>query len=102
MAICLTMVAYECKGLEPGNKECISKLCDKHDFAILPEHWLHEGNNCFNRELSGLYKVIYNIRNGHICGSAQYSRPFGGCSILWKDNLALSVIPIRASSIMCC
>ena len=54
MANCLTVATYNCKGLGSGKKEYISELCATHDFVLLQEHWLHERDNYFERELSGI------------------------------------------------
>ena len=92
MANCLKICSYNSQGYGPGRLEYIQKLCTDHHFVLIQEHWLHESDtHWFNNN-------IPNISSHVVSGMDRYSmlegRPFGGCAILWPNNLNLKVTPI--------
>ena len=92
MANCLKICSYNSQGHGPGRLEYIQKLCTDHHFVLIQEHWLHESDtHWFNNN-------IPNISSHVVSGMDRYSmlegRPFGGCAILWPNNLNLKVTPI--------
>ena len=99
MNLNLTLTTYNCQGLGAGKCEYIRKLSNTCDFILLQEHWLHDGDTLLSRDLPNLR---YHLVSGMDSSLVHGGRPYGGCCILWKNNLLASVTPIPVDSKRLC
>ena len=74
----------------------IKQLFHNCDFVLLQEHWL------FDTQLSIFEREIYNISSHCVSGMnsscLRYGRPYGGCGILWRNDLHLEITPVLTES----
>ena len=97
---CLSFVSYNSQGSGTGRKEYISKLIEDNDFTFVQEHWLSE--NQFDS-----YKTDLNKCGGHCVSGMSgkdflQGRPYGGCAILWKNDILLDIKPVTLDSSRAC
>ena len=92
----LKICSFNSHGLGPGRMDYIKQLCNDCDFVLLQEHWL------FDTQFSRFEKEISNISSHCVSGMdsscLRYGRPYGGCGILWRNNILLEVTPVLAQS----
>jgi exonuclease III len=96
----LKIVSYNCHGLGPGRYEYIQKLVDGYDFVLIQEHWL------IKDKIHDISKNLSNVMVYGVSGMKQNEllsgRPFGGCAIIWKKDIACRITPVHIDSSRCC
>ncbi|CAL4139663.1 unnamed protein product, partial [Meganyctiphanes norvegica] len=90
----LKITSFNCTGFKPRNYDYINDVYNKCDILLLQETWLYNfESKQFNNIIQGCqYHAISAMDETDIM---RVGRPFGGLAVLWKKNLALSIIPIK-------
>ena len=85
------IASYNPHGLDPAKVDYIVKLCSQNDFVLVQEHWLIEQNLAiFQDKIPGILCYGVSAIDNSIL---LQGRPYGGCSILWRDTLICRVTP---------
>ena len=92
----LKFCSFNSHGHGPGRMDYIKQLCHNCNFVLLQEHWL------FDTQLSIFEREICNLRSHCVSGMnsscLRYGRPYGGCSILWRNDLLLEITSVLTES----
>ena len=90
------IVSFNSHGLGPSKVDYISKLCSLYDFVLIQEHWLIQQNLCiFQSKIPGI--MCHGVSAIDTTSLLQ-GRPYGGCSILWSNDLTCRVSPIDSGN----
>ena len=95
----IKFLSYNCHGLNAVKSIYLREISSVYDFVLLQETWLYEDTNFFDKNLQGFSS--YTI-SGMDASKVNYGRPYGGCAILWKEDLLVSVTPVSTSSNRLC
>ena len=97
----IKITSFNCSGFKPRNYGYLSDIFDKCEILLLQETWLYNfETNIFNNILPGCqFHAVSAMDESNI---ARVGRPYGGCAIIWKSNLALSITPIDTLSDRIC
>ena len=99
MATSLHIMSYNSQGLGLTKVNYVQKLCDDCDIVLLQETLLYEDSNFLDTNFTG-------IRHHSVSGMdntvLRHGRPYGGCSILWKESLLATITPLVTSSKRLC
>lgn len=100
MASHIRIGTYNSNGFKLDRITYINRLKTNCDFILLQEHWLHESQlNMLENELDMYVHAI----SGMDSYSMHVGRPSGGCAILWRKDLGITVTPINSDSKrLCC
>lgn len=94
----LSLVSYNSNGFGAGKPEYVKHLLSKHDFVLIQEHWLQEGQfDVLNIQSSCVHAV-----SGMDTSDLLHGRGYGGLAILWGKNLSCPVSPIVTLSRRLC
>ena len=101
MAGKLKITTFNCQGFKYRMYDYVKEIFKQCDILLLQETWL------YNFEHSNFANIIPNCQFHAISGMddanvVRKGRPFGGCAILWKKNLALTINPINTTSPRIC
>ena len=101
MAGKLKITTFNCQGFKERMYDYVKEIFKESDILLLQETWLYDF------EHSNFANIIPNCQFYAISGmdSAnvhRQGRPFGGCAVLWKKNLALAINPINTTSPRIC
>ena len=89
----LRVVAYNCHGWSNG-KVFAPDLLERCDFLLIQEHWLADCQHHF-LTFDGFFNVFV---SGFDSGKILCVRPYGGCAILYRQDLAGSVKQVKTQS----
>ena len=85
MAHTITLATYNVQGLNPAKYDYINHILMNCDILFIQEHWL------FNSQSHLLSDSICNVNTHVVSGMPDNvlinGRPFGGCAILWKQEM---------------
>ena len=97
----LKITSFNCAGFKHRNYDYISDLYEKCDIMLLQETWLYnfQSNIISNVLPNCQYHALSAMDESNI---TRVGRPYGGLAILWKNNLALSITPIKTNSSRLC
>ena len=95
----LKCLSYNCHGLNTIKADYLREISGAYDLVLLQETWLYEDSNFFDEHFPGF--TSYAV-SGMDASKVNYGRPFGGCCILWKEDLLVSVIPVSTTSERVC
>ena len=95
----LKLLSYNCHGLNAVKAVYLREISSVFDFILLQETWLYEDTNFFDENLQGFRSHTI---SGMDISKVNYGRPYGGCSILWKEDLLVSVTPVSTHSNRLC
>ena len=97
----LRLCSYNSHGLGPGKMEYIGSMMKSCDFLFVQEHWLvGERLHIFSNEINGI--ACHGV-SGMDSSKPHVGRPYGGCSVLWKSDIAGTITPIQTQSKrLCC
>ena len=97
----IKITSFNCSGFKPRNYDYLKDIFQKCEILILQETWLYSfETNLFNRVIPGCnFHAISAMDESNI---THVGRPFGGCAILWNNNLAVSITPIETTSNRLC
>ena len=96
----LSIASYNSQGHSPSRIAYIDKLLQKYNFVFIQEHWLRKCQfDKFTNELTNAFShsVSPIAEDKFIIG-----RPYGGCSIVWKNDLKTPVTPVIVNSTRIC
>ena len=97
----LRISSYNCAGFKHRNYNYINNLFNNCDILLLQETWL------YNFEFKVFNNVINNS-NYHAVSAmdeteiGRVGRPYGGCAIVWRRQLAITSTPIITNSPRIC
>ena len=95
----LRLYSYNSHGLGPGKMEYIGSVMSC-DFLFVQEHWLVEERlRIFSNEING--SSCHGV-SGMESSKPLVGRPYGGCSVLWKSDIAGTITPIQTQSKRLC
>ena len=81
----------------------LNSFIDSCDICFIQEHWL---SNALLHKIGEISQdSVCTSVSGMVDSSILSGRPFGGCSILYRRHLSLSVTPIiifMLKSFLCC
>ena len=96
----LKICSYNCRGYNNSKSAYINQLLSQVDMLCLQEHWLSDS------QLSVLGSVNLDYA---VCGVSGFDnseilrgRPYGGCAIMWRQDLCAQVEVIAADSKRVC
>ena len=97
----LKITSFNCSGFKPRNYDYIRDIFNKCEILLLQETWLYNfETNLSNSNIPDCqFHAISAMDESDI---TRVGRPYGGCAILWKNNLALSITPIVTISNRLC
>ena len=97
----LDIVTYNVKGFKPRNYNYLDEIFNKCDMLLLQETWLYNfQSNIVNSVLGNcLYHSTSAMDESNI---NKPGRPFGGCMIIWKKNLGISIKPVLINNPRIC
>lgn len=91
----LSFASYNSNGFGAGKPEYIGKLLADHDFVIIQEHWLLDGQlGRFNMLGSFCAHAISSVDSTTLL----QGRGYGGCAILWNKQLNCQITPVELKS----
>ena len=93
-------MTYNSQGSGLGRTEYIGKLLADHDFVFIQEHWLYESQ--FNLYQSKLKDTCCHVISGMTGETISNGRPYGGCGIIWKNNISYNVHKVTTVSRRIC
>ena len=101
MAGKLKITTFNCQGFKERMYDYVKEIFKASDILLLQETWLYDF------EHSNFANIIPNCQFYAISGmdSAnvhRQGRPYGGCAVLWKKNIALAINPINTTSPRIC
>ena len=91
----LKCCSFNCRGWNNG-KLTLKNYIDSLDLCFVQEHWLLYDNLNLVREISPDFLCVG--VSGLSSDSLLQGRPCGGCSILYRKSLSLSVTPLHSCS----
>ena len=91
----LKCCSFNCRGWNNG-KLTLKNYIDSLDLCFVQEHWLLYDNLNLVREISPDFLCVG--VSGLSSDSLLQGRPYGGCSILYRKSLSLSVTPLHSCS----
>lgn len=95
----LSVATFNCKYFDGFMKEKVCRdLLDKCDFLLLQEHWLFLDNFHKFDKISDRYTVCKHGKSSMDPSVLRVGRPYGGCVILWKDNINLDINLVNTTS----
>jgi len=80
-----SICSYNCRGYNLTKKQYVENLLLRSSVLFLQEHWLSENQCALFDELSS--KCSYYAVSGFSNNEVLLGRPFGGCAIIWKDEI---------------
>ena len=86
----LSLVSFNCKGFNNG-LSFLPVLLDSFDVVLLQEHWLSDSELCFD---GFICSAISGFDNSVLLRGC----PYGGCAILYRQNLVSSFKQVTTSS----
>ena len=97
----ISIASFNCKGFKERNFDYLKELYDKVDIMMIQETWLYSfEDNIINKIFNGCNNYSVSAMNDSDIG--RKGRPYGGCSIVWKNSLAIKVSPINTISNRIC
>ena len=101
MAGTLKITTFNCQGFKERMYEYVKEVFNQSDIMFLQETWL------YNFEHKNITNIIpncqlYAISSMDDADTQRKGRPFGGCAVLWKKNLALAITPVSTTSPRIC
>ena len=91
----LRCCSYNCRGWNTG-VIFLKNILNSIDVCFLQEHWL------IPEQFNQIDAINDDFLSVNVCGMDNFSllagRPFGGCSILYRKTLSLTVSPLSLSS----
>ena len=97
----ISIASFNCKGFKERNFDYLKELYDKIDIMMLQETWLYSfEDNIINKIFNGCNSYSISAMNDSDIG--RKGRPYGSCSIVWKNSLAIKVSPINTISNRIC
>ena len=91
----LKCCSFNCRGWNNG-KLTLKNYIDSLDLCFVQEHWLLYDNLNLVREISPDFLCVG--VSSLSSDSLLRGRPYGGCSILYRKSLSLSVTPLHSCS----
>ena len=96
----LCMSSYNCRGYNEHKRDYLASLLSRCDILFLQEHWLSDGQ----------LNVLNNISADHecfgVCGfdntTVLRGRPYGGCAVFWRNNIAVQINMIEVNTNRMC
>ena len=97
----LNIISFNCKGFKNRNYSYLKSLSNKCDFLLLQETWLYKSED---------YVIKNVLNNFDFCSVSSMDesninhkgRPFGGCMVLWKNSLDLTINHINVNNNRIC
>jgi exonuclease III len=92
----LRICSYNCRGYNDSKTYFVNLLLSEADILCIQEHWLTE------EQLTKLGHInsdfLSNGVSGFDCSEVLSGRPYGGCAILWRSNVAAQVDVVPTDS----
>ena len=97
----LKITSLNCQGFKYRNYNYLIETFNKCDILILQETWLyHFEHSAFSYILpSSQYYAISAMDEAEI---GRIGQPYGGCAIIWHNNINLSINPLQTISTRIC
>jgi len=96
----LRFVSYNSRGINVTKQAYLRRVLADCDVLMLQEHWLSED------QLSSLNTLSIDHLAVAVSGFGNESvlngRPYGGCAILWRKTLSVTVTPVTTYSRRVC
>ena len=101
MAGKLKITTFNCQGFKDRMYDYVKEVFLKCDIMLLQETWL------YNFEHTNFTNIIPNsqfhaISSMDETNTQRKGRPFGGCAILWKNYITVSITPVNTTSPRIC
>ena len=79
----------------------VKQVFTQSDILLLQETWLYnfEHNNLANIIPNSQFYAVSSMDEAN---TQRKGRPFGGCAVLWKKNIALAITPVNTTSPRIC
>ena len=97
----IRIISYNCKGFKNRNYDFVQDIFMRCEILLIQESWLYnfEIDKISNVLPDSAYLGVSAMRD---CDVGRRGRPFGGCLIIYKNNLAIPVKQITTSSNRLC
>ena len=97
----IKITSYNCEGFKYRNFDYLKKIFNNCDILLLQETWLYnfqfnEFSNVFN---NCHYHAVTAMDEADI---GRVGRPYGGCAVVWRRDLALTFTPVVTTSPRIC
>ncbi len=96
----LKICTYNVQGIQNCNWDYLQNTVANHDFVLIQEHWL------FNNQAHVVTDNLSNANMVFVSGMSDTEfisgRPYGGCAIVWKNNIPCSIEPIQCPTTRLC
>ena len=97
----LKITSFNCQGFKYRNYDYLKDIFNKSDILMLQETWLYNfEHTMFNNVLPLSQSHAVSAMDEAEIG--RRGRPYGGCSIVWHNNLNLSIEPLKMLSTRIC
>ena len=97
----LKYMSFNCQGFKTRMHDYVKEKFEIYDVLLLQETWLYNfEHNLFKKILPDCqYHAVSAMDETKL---PRIGRPEGGCAVLWKKNLEVSVMPINTNSPRLC
>ena len=97
----LKYMSFNCQGFKTRMHDYVKEKFENYDVLLLQETWLYNfEHNLFKKILPDCqYHAVSAMDETKL---PRIGRPEGGCAVLWKKNLEVSVMPINTNSPRLC
>ena len=97
----LKVTSFNCQGFKFRNYDYLIETYNKCDILILQETWLYNFEHCTLNNILPLsqHHAISAMDEAEI---GRNGRPYGGCAIIWHNNINLSIEPVQTMSTRIC
>ncbi len=95
-----SVVSYNCRGYNASKREYIRSFMNSASIIMLQEHWLSDGQLYLLGDISDSF--LYSGVSGFDNSEVLIGRPYGGCAILWRSDLAVTVKVVNTESKRVC
>ena len=101
MAGTLKITTFNCQGFKERMYEYVKEVFNQSDILFLQETWLYDFEH---KNITNIIPncQLYAISSMDDADTQRKGRPFGGCAVLWKKNLALAITPVSTTSSRIC
>ena len=95
----LSICSFNCRGYNSIKKDFVRKLLPSVDILLLQEHWLSDCQLSILGDIDSTF--VFTGVSGFENKEVLKGRPYGGCAILWRAalNVSVQIIPTGAGRI---
>ena len=98
----ISVTSFNCKGFKERNYDFIKFLFDRSDIMLLQETWLYSFEHDKIGKLLGNNALYFSKSAMQDTDVGRLGRPFGGCAVVCKAHINMSITPLETHSNRLC